>query len=65
MALFIPVCVSLQPEASRRALRSPPGLNYSLSSQLTTDDSMTDWLRLLMETDHGQGEVTLPAGGDS
>ncbi|XP_014184825.1 stem-loop binding protein 2 [Haplochromis burtoni] len=41
-------------EASRRALRSPPGLNYSLSSQLTTDDSMTDWLHLLMETDHGQ-----------
>uniref|UniRef100_I3KN37 Stem-loop binding protein 2 n=1 Tax=Oreochromis niloticus TaxID=8128 RepID=I3KN37_ORENI len=40
----------------RRALHSPPGLNYSLSSQLTTDDSMTDWLRLLMETDHGQGE---------
>uniref|UniRef100_A0A3B4H3U6 Stem-loop binding protein 2 n=1 Tax=Pundamilia nyererei TaxID=303518 RepID=A0A3B4H3U6_9CICH len=52
-------------EQLRRALRSPPGLNYSLGSQLTTDDSMTDWLHLLMETDHGQGEVTQPAGGDS
>ncbi|XP_030601705.1 stem-loop binding protein 2 [Archocentrus centrarchus] len=42
------------PEAGHWPLRSPPGLNYSFSNQLTTDDSMTDWLRLLMETDQSQ-----------
>ncbi|XP_044078576.1 stem-loop binding protein 2 isoform X1 [Siniperca chuatsi] len=38
-------------ESSHRPLRSPPGLSYSFASQLTTDDNMTDWLRLLLEAD--------------
>uniref|UniRef100_A0A665TGM1 Stem-loop binding protein 2 n=1 Tax=Echeneis naucrates TaxID=173247 RepID=A0A665TGM1_ECHNA len=42
-----------------RPLRSPPGLSYSLRNQLTTDDSMTDWLRLLLETDHTHGEYLI------
>uniref|UniRef100_A0A3B4VNG3 Stem-loop binding protein 2 n=1 Tax=Seriola dumerili TaxID=41447 RepID=A0A3B4VNG3_SERDU len=46
---FSPDC-----ESSRRPLRSPPGLSYSLRSQLTPDDNMTDWLRLLLEADHTQ-----------
>ncbi|XP_035998588.1 stem-loop binding protein 2 isoform X3 [Fundulus heteroclitus] len=46
------VPLSPQPENSRRTLRSPPGLSYSHRSQLTPDDGMNDWLRLLMETDH-------------
>ncbi|KAM4546712.1 stem-loop binding protein 2 isoform 2-T2 [Fundulus diaphanus] len=46
------VPLSPQPETSRRPLRSPPGLSYSHRSQLTPDDGMNDWLRLLMETDH-------------
>ncbi|XP_035513510.1 stem-loop binding protein 2 [Morone saxatilis] len=46
----------LSPEAGggHRPLRSPPGLSYSFRSQLTTDDNMTDWLRLLLEADDGQ-----------
>uniref|UniRef100_A0A3B4X5F8 Stem-loop binding protein 2 n=1 Tax=Seriola lalandi dorsalis TaxID=1841481 RepID=A0A3B4X5F8_SERLL len=46
-------------EQLRRPLRSPPGLSYSLRSQLTPDDNMTDWLRLLLEADHTQGKVTV------
>ncbi|XP_049447819.1 stem-loop binding protein 2 isoform X1 [Epinephelus fuscoguttatus] len=48
--------VPLSPEAEMnlRTLRSPPGL-----SQLTNDNNnMTDWLRLLLEADNNQGEVT-------
>uniref|UniRef100_A0A3Q2CBW9 Histone RNA hairpin-binding protein RNA-binding domain-containing protein n=1 Tax=Cyprinodon variegatus TaxID=28743 RepID=A0A3Q2CBW9_CYPVA len=48
-----------QVEMSRRPLRSPPGLSYTHRSQLTPDDGMNDWLRLLMETDHTSGEVKL------
>ncbi|XP_070712216.1 stem-loop binding protein 2 [Pempheris klunzingeri] len=38
-------------ESGHRPLRSPPGLSYSFRSQLTADDNMTDWLRLLLEAD--------------
>uniref|UniRef100_A0A3P9MX22 Histone RNA hairpin-binding protein RNA-binding domain-containing protein n=1 Tax=Poecilia reticulata TaxID=8081 RepID=A0A3P9MX22_POERE len=52
--------VPLSPlESSHRPFRSPPGLSYSSRSQLTPDDGMNDWLRLLMETDHTPGEATL------
>ncbi|KAM4545854.1 stem-loop binding protein 2 [Odontesthes bonariensis] len=44
--------LSPQLETSHRPLRSPPGLSYSHRGQLIPDDNMTDWLRLLMETDH-------------
>ncbi|XP_047199508.1 stem-loop binding protein 2 isoform X3 [Hippoglossus stenolepis] len=51
-----PWTVPFSPEAemSHRPLRSPPGLSASLSSQLTSKDNMTDWLRLLLEADHTQ-----------
>ncbi|XP_051250774.1 stem-loop binding protein 2 isoform X1 [Dicentrarchus labrax] len=41
-------------DGGHRPLRSPPGLSYSFRSQLTTDDNMTDWLRLLLEADDGR-----------
>ncbi|TDH05130.1 hypothetical protein EPR50_G00140330 [Perca flavescens] len=48
--------VPLSPEAemNHRTLRSPPGLSYSFSNRLPTNDNMTDWLRLLLEADNGQ-----------
>ncbi|XP_039682466.1 stem-loop binding protein 2 isoform X2 [Perca fluviatilis] len=48
--------VPLSPEAemNHRTLRSPPGLSYSFSHRLPTNDNMTDWLRLLLEADNGQ-----------
>ncbi|KAI3374088.1 hypothetical protein L3Q82_022629, partial [Scortum barcoo] len=48
----------LTPDAeSSRPLRSPPGLSCSFRSQLTTDDSITDWLRILLEADEAAGEA--------
>ncbi|XP_069565868.1 stem-loop binding protein 2 [Brachyistius frenatus] len=44
------VPLSLHLQTSRRHFRTPPGFG----SQLTPDDSMTDWLHLLMEAEHAQ-----------
>lgn len=49
-------------ETSHRPLRSPPGLSYSFRSQLD-NDNMNDWLRLLLEADHAQGEVRYGSHG--
>ncbi|XP_029375932.1 stem-loop binding protein 2 [Echeneis naucrates] len=63
-----PWTVSPEAESNLRPLRSPPGLSYSLRNQLTTDDSMTDWLRLLLETDHthdlGSDDQQVPVFSD-
>ncbi|XP_007577144.1 oocyte-specific histone RNA stem-loop-binding protein 2-like [Poecilia latipinna] len=61
--------VPLSPlESSHRLFRSPPGLSYSSRSQLTPDDDMNDWLRLLMETDHtpdfGSDDQQVPVFSD-
>ncbi|XP_015239520.1 PREDICTED: uncharacterized protein LOC107090576 [Cyprinodon variegatus] len=60
--------LSPQVEMSRRPLRSPPGLSYTHRSQLTPDDGMNDWLRLLMETDHtsdfGSDDQQVPVFSD-
>lgn len=47
-------------EGSHLPLRPPPGLSHSFRSQLTTNDNMTDWLRLLLEADEARGEVKGP-----
>lgn len=44
-------------EGSHLPLRPPPGLSHSFRSQLTTNDNMTDWLRLLLEADDARGEA--------
>uniref|UniRef100_A0A3B4H2G9 Stem-loop binding protein 2 n=1 Tax=Pundamilia nyererei TaxID=303518 RepID=A0A3B4H2G9_9CICH len=51
----------------RRALHlwDPPTGAQPDAADTPDPVDMTDWLHLLMETDHGQGEVTQPAGGDS
>ncbi|KAK0131213.1 Oocyte-specific histone RNA stem-loop-binding protein 2 [Merluccius polli] len=43
----------LLPERSPKPPRSPPGLNYSFTSQLTTNENMIGWLRFLLEGGHG------------
>ncbi|XP_041864840.1 stem-loop binding protein 2 isoform X2 [Melanotaenia boesemani] len=55
-------------ETSRQPLRSPPGLSYSHRGQLTPDDDVNDWLRLLMETDNtpdfGSDDQQVPVFSD-
>lgn len=45
------VCSRRQVQGGHRPLRSPPGLGYSTRGHLDHD-----WLHLLLEADHGQGE---------
>lgn len=49
-------CCSFLKEAekSHRPRRSPPGL-ASLRNPLTSKDNITDWLRLILDADHTQG----------
>ncbi|XP_056451062.1 uncharacterized protein LOC130386272 isoform X1 [Gadus chalcogrammus] len=42
----------LVPERTSKQPRSPPGLNYSFTSQRTTNENMMGWLRFLLEGGH-------------
>ncbi|KAM3602091.1 uncharacterized protein V6R79_024220 [Siganus canaliculatus] len=50
--------LSPEAEGDLRPLRPPPGLSDSFRHQLANNDTMTDWLRLLLETDDARDEVT-------
>ncbi|XP_068187926.1 stem-loop binding protein 2 [Antennarius striatus] len=45
-------------DGSLVSLRRPPGLNCSIGGQFSTNNGITDWLRLLLEADDAHNDVT-------